>query len=892
MFNLFNFKLKLTPIWLFLILLAVLVVAVIYGVNTYKEGLVSFKRSDDVLKSIQVEWYQNPLYKLYDNNFVDTINGNIVRVYEDNAGSIIKYTITDRSGVTTDYSSGYKATLPTTLTDTVKPWSVSNYDNYGYSGITNNAIVYMPWGSDTYIRTLGEKNTSFYIGGCTTGDDNCTKQSSEHTDVSLTTPIIEPVLSEVPEALKSFTTYITTKTNKVADGVYYDLSGCIYVFTSVDATTSDTTTSSGKLAAPTNVTAVLGSATGTVSVGFTLVPNAVSYSVKPIPTSGTYTKSPTTGTASPILVTDSLMSGTSYTFEVTAISSTVANNSDGAKTAAPLTITAASLPVITKVDAQNAQAAVTFTPPSGATAETMYTVTAKEGTVVAKTAEGKSPQITVTGLENGKTYKFEVKIKDSTITSLPSADTTVYPNRFTSNNVKFYETPSRWGDVSQKCLEDGKKTVSIKNEKENETIKTFLSGKAMPAGAWLSGSADNGITWKWVDDDTEIAGPGKYANWDGDFTPSANRRLAITSDGKWKSTNKDGTTLPYICSEGFTIREGLETTTTTKTLQIKMYKRDGEGKDGTVITTKPPALTVADVGTSAFKPWSLSVSTTKSILVIPRKTNTFIVVINKSANGKYTVESPAMYTPSVKLTVAPASNAPTPPPASTPPASTPPPSSGSGSGSYDDYILKTQVVPPVCPACPGTCTSGGSSGSLNSSSASSVSNSATGTIKSVSSDVAGLGKDVVSGGVGLGKEVVSGGVGLAKDITSTGVGLGKDVVTGGVGLGKEIVTGGIGLGKDVVTGSVGLVKDTVSGGVGLVKDTVSGGVGLVTDTVSGGVGLVKNVGSGSVKTGYRASGSGSGSKTNNDVYTYNGALTNKESSNYIPLTANFSAFSK
>jgi len=66
----------------------------------------------------------------------------------------------------------------------------------------------------------------------------------------------------------------------------------------------------------------------------------------------------------------------------------------------------------------------------------------------------------------------------------------------------------------------------------------------------------------------------------------------------------------------------------------------------------------------------------------------------------------------------------------------------------------------------------------------------------------------------------------------------------------------------------------------------------VTDTVSGGVGLVKNVGSGSVKTGYRASGSGSGGKTNNDVYTYNGALTNKESSNYIPLTANFSAFSK
>ena len=106
MFNLFNFKLKLTPIWLFLILLAVLVIAVIYGVNTYKEGLVAFKAEsgaeNKALASVQVEWYQNPLYKLYDNNFVDTINGNIIRVYEDNTGSIIKYTITDRSGVTTD----------------------------------------------------------------------------------------------------------------------------------------------------------------------------------------------------------------------------------------------------------------------------------------------------------------------------------------------------------------------------------------------------------------------------------------------------------------------------------------------------------------------------------------------------------------------------------------------------------------------------------------------------------------------------------------------------------------------------------------------------------------------------------------------------------------------
>ena len=842
MFNLFNFKLKLTPIWLFLILLVVLVIAVIYGVNTYKEGLVTFKREsgaeNKALASVQVEWYQNPLYKLYDNNFVDTINGNIIRVYEDNTGSIIKYTITDRSGVTTDYSSGFKATLGTTLTNTVKPWSVSNYDNYGYASITNNAIVYMPWGSDTYIRTLGEKNTSFYIGGCTMGDDNCAKYASEHADVSLTSPITEPVLSEVPDAKKPLVTYITTKTNKLADGVYYDLSGCIYVFTSADAP-----------AAPTPPT-----------------PPAA-----PTPPPAAPTPPPAAPTPPP---------------------------------AAPTP------PMITKVDAQNTQAIVTFTPSTGAPADTIYVVTANEGLTATKTAEGKSSPITVTGLENGKTYKFEVKIKDTTIASAKSADTTVYKNRFTSDNVKFYETASSWTNVNQKCMDDGKKSVSIKNEKENETIKSVLSGKTMPDGAWLSGSAQNGRTWQWVDDASEIAGAGKYANWDGDGTmppASRNMRLAIKSDGKWQSTSKDGTNLPYLCTsaEGFALMEGLETAS--KVLQIKMYKRDGEGKDGTVLEAMPSATTISDVGTGTFKPWSLTVSTTKSILVIPRKKDTFIAVINKSANGKYTVESPAMYTPSVKLTVAPASNAPQSPPASSS-SSSPPASSSSSSPTLpptpgscgDDYLLKTQVVPPVCPACPGTCTSGGSSGSLNSSSTSAV-----GATKSVSSDVTGLGKDVVSGGVGLGKDVVSGGVGLgkdvvsggvglAKDITSTGVGLGKDIITGGVGLGKDVVTGGIGLGKDVVSGGVGLVKDTVSGGVGLVKDTVSGGVGLVKDTVSGGVGLVQGVGAGGVGQGQRSAsqGTGMGYKTQNDAYTYNGALTNKESSNYIPLTASFSAFSK
>ena len=664
MFN-FNFKLKLTPVWLLLILLSALVIAVIYGVNTYKEGMVTFKRDDNVLRSIVVEWYQNPLYKLYDNNFLDIVNGNLIRVYEDDAGSIIKYTITERNGVTTDYSSGYKATIKKNMINAVKPWTVSNYDNYGYNNVTNNTLVYMPWGDDTFIRSISNTNTSFYIGGCTAGDDNCSRYSSEHPDISLTTPIVEPILSEVPETHKSLVTYITTKTNKITDGVYYDLSGCIYVFTHVDT--------------PVDI----------VTEPDAVIPNT------PVP--------------------------------VAVIPNT-------------------SVPV----------AVIPNTP-------------------------------------------------------VPVA---VIPNTPVSAAV-------------------------IPNTPVSAAVSDII-----------------------------------------------------------------GTQSTTMLKDPFSLMEGLENKG--KSLQVMMYKRDGDGV-GSVIDVKP-ILTLTDIST--FNPWSLSVNTAKSILFFPRKTNTFVAVINKSGT-KYTVEATSMYTPSEKLTVAPISNVPPITVEDKVPDKVP---DKHTSQSYDDYILKTQVVPPVCPACPaypGTCSFSGSSGGLNSSNSSAVSNyGATGLGKNIVSGGVGVGKDAIAGGVGLGKDVIAGGVGVGKDAIAGGVGLSKDVIAGGVGLSKDAISGGIGLVKNVVSGGVGSAKNTVTGGVGLAKDTVSGGVGLAKDTVSGGVGLAKDTVSGSVGlardtvsgigglatgSGNRANGSGSRNnnyKTKNDVYTYNGALTNKESTNYIPLTADFSAFSR
>merc|ERR1711871_787110 len=128
----------------------------------------------------------------------------------------------------------------------------------------------------------------------------------------------------------------------------------------------------------------------------------------------------------------------------------------------------------------------------------------------------------------------------------------------------------------------------------------------------------------------------------------------------------------------------------------------------------------------------------------------------------------------------------------------------------EDYMLKTQVVPPVCPACP-SCPSGGNcnncggnggSGTWDSNGKSMV-NSKTGSELSgaysktldTASDLlksAGSGaKSIIDNTMGLSSQAVQGGVGLAKDTVRGGVGLAKDTVQGGVGLGEDVLETGL-----------------------------------------------------------------------------------------------------
>lgn len=250
----------------------------------------------------------------------------------------------------------------------------------------------------------------------------------------------------------------------------------------------------------------------------------------------------------------------------------------------------------------------------------------------------------------------------------------------------------------------------------------------------------------------------------------------------------------------------------------------------------------------------------------------------------------------------------------------------------EDYMLKTQVVPPVCPSCPscsssaGVCTNcggQGGSGTFGPGSAGSMAGSASvngglsGSV-AVSSDKGKVTtKDAgtfatTSNTSSLGGATTTtalGAVSGAENVAKSGAG----IVTGTVG-----TVGGL-VGKTIDTTS-DLLKSAGSGAKDLVKSGTGGAVDLVKSGTGGAVDLVKSAGSGvkdvltqdgngrytnrrgnlqgdttyGYSTGNVGSNRGSGNQSNTpgvDYYSYYGALPSK-GGNFIPITTDFSAFGK
>jgi len=247
----------------------------------------------------------------------------------------------------------------------------------------------------------------------------------------------------------------------------------------------------------------------------------------------------------------------------------------------------------------------------------------------------------------------------------------------------------------------------------------------------------------------------------------------------------------------------------------------------------------------------------------------------------------------------------------------------------DDYMLKTQIVPPVCPACStsvGTCVqcSGQTGGTVgangtsvvggypvsnidsnsstsNSTSSSSIKVSPTpspspSSSPSPSTSAGGVVNNTVDSGSGLLYATGSGATNLVRDTGSGVANFTKDAAKGITKETEKAVTGTVGLGREIVGGTVGLGKDIVGGTVGLGKDIVGGTVGLGKDIVGGIVGLGKRAEPGTggedpSRGGYSNSYAGNGSNSVTDKYSYYGAVPNK-GGNYVPIMSDFSRFGR
>jgi len=189
---------KLTAFWYFLLILAVLIVFMLFMKNTPNspplESFVNYNYTVAPNTTCNVLGYPtNNVLKIYDNNYIDTTNGNLLRVYGAAYGSgspapspaaaagtpsavpsanadIDHLDVINRSGTLTKYSY-----LNGTPTIPVQPTTVSNSSEtwFIYTGCpvisqtTNNEVIYLPWDQDTYVHVIDlDQNTNacgYYI---------------------------------------------------------------------------------------------------------------------------------------------------------------------------------------------------------------------------------------------------------------------------------------------------------------------------------------------------------------------------------------------------------------------------------------------------------------------------------------------------------------------------------------------------------------------------------------------------------------------------------------------------------------------------------------------------------------------------------------------------------
>jgi hypothetical protein len=209
----------------------------------------------------------------------------------------------------------------------------------------------------------------------------------------------------------------------------------------------------------------------------------------------------------------------------------------------------------------------------------------------------------------------------------------------------------------------------------------------------------------------------------------------------------------------------------------------------------------------------------------------------------------------------------------------------SGLVNTNDYLLKTQIVPPVCPACPGcsgsVCTNCGGSGGSGTKTAGQQS------LAFDNKTVVGATGNLVANTVDTAGNVVNKTVDVAGNV------VGKTLDTAGNVVGKTFDTAGNIVGKtfDAAGNLLGSTADRL--GLDRVGYSQSYNGPSNTSSSANATGYPSNVRSTSE---YRPGSNNTGISTlpnasPKDQYSYNGALQSK-GANFIPLTTDFSRFGR
>ena len=223
-------------------------------------------------------------------------------------------------------------------------------------------------------------------------------------------------------------------------------------------------------------------------------------------------------------------------------------------------------------------------------------------------------------------------------------------------------------------------------------------------------------------------------------------------------------------------------------------------------------------------------------------------------------------------------------------------------GNSNDYLLKTQIVPPVCPACPscqGVCTNcGGSGGSgTKTSDMNSLAFASTG---NVVSDTVGTAGNIVNSAVGTAGNIVNSTVDTAGNV------VGKTLDTAGNIVGKTFDTAGNIVGKtfDAAGNLLGSTADRLGLERTGYKQSYNGPENTSSSDGATGYQSGAQSGASSYQTGSQSGAQSDyrpGSNTTGvssfpnakptDMYSYNGKLQPK-GSNYIAMTSDFSRFGR